>query len=348
MNNTAHDPNTLEAMARALTLAARSPEVGRNPRVGCVLIDDSGNIVAEGYHLGAGHPHAEVEALDNARATGVDTRGLTAVVTLEPCNHHGTTGPCSVALQEAGITRVVFGAGDPGVQSAGGEATLRSGGIEVIPGVMAKQSEDLNTHWFFAMRQQRPFVTAKWAQSLDGRSAAADQTSQWITGEESRHRVHEQRALHGVIMVGTTTALVDNPSLTARTPEGALATLQPHAVVVGHRPIPETSAVKNHPGGFQQISSHEPKRVLEQLFSEGFRSVYVEGGKTLMSAFVQADLVDEYHITMGPMLLGGKHFAVDDIGVETMSEAKALTISSVETLGSDVWVVATPTRVEEE
>ncbi|AVG24615.1 diaminohydroxyphosphoribosylaminopyrimidine deaminase / 5-amino-6-(5-phosphoribosylamino)uracil reductase [Pontimonas salivibrio] len=348
MNNTAQDQNTLEAMARALSLAARSPEVGRNPRVGCVLTDDSGNIVAEGYHLGAGHPHAEVEALGDARAKGVDTRGLTAVVTLEPCNHHGTTGPCSLALQEAGIARVVFGASDPGDHSGGGHATLSAAGIEVVPGVMAQQSEDLNTHWFFAMRQQRPFVTAKWAQSLDGRSAAPDQTSQWITGTESRHRVHEQRAQHGVIMVGTTTALVDNPSLTARTPEGGLASTQPHAVVMGHREIPETSAVRNHPGGFQQMSTHEPQRALEELFTQGFRSVYLEGGKTLMSAFVQADLVDEHHITMGPMLLGGKYLAVDDIGVETMSDAKALTISSVETLGSDIWVVATPTRAEEE
>jgi len=348
MNNTAQDQNTLEAMARALSLAAHSPEVGRNPRVGCVLMDDAGNIVAEGYHLGAGHPHAEVEALNNARAQGVDTRGLTAVVTLEPCNHQGTTGPCSVALQEAGIARVVFGASDPGEHSGGGHATLTAAGINVIPGVMATESEELNTHWFFAMRQQRPFVTAKWAQSLDGRSAAADQTSQWITGAESRHRVHEQRSQHGVIMVGTTTALVDNPSLTARTAEGTLATLQPHAVVVGHRDIPQDSEVRNHPGGFQQIASHEPERVLEQLFAEGFRSVYLEGGKTLMSAFVQADLVDEYHITMGPMLLGGKYLAVDDIGVDTMSQAKALTISSVETLGHDLWVVATPTRVEEQ
>lgn len=348
MNNTAQDQNTLEAMARALSLAARSPEVGRNPRVGCVLVDQAGNTVAEGYHLGAGHPHAEVEALEDARAKGVDTRGLTAVVTLEPCNHHGTTGPCSVALQEAGIARVVFGASDPGDHSGGGHATLSAAGVDVMPGVMAKESEELNTHWFFAMRQQRPFVTAKWAQSLDGRSAAADQTSQWITGTESRQRVHEQRARHGVIMVGTTTALVDNPSLTARTVEGGLASLQPHAVVVGHREIPETSAVRHHPGGFQQIASHEPQRALEELFTQGFRSVYLEGGKTLMSAFVQADLVDEYHITMGPMLLGGKYLAVDDIGVETMSEAKALTISSVDTLGNDVWVVATPTRVEEE
>lgn len=348
MNNSAQDDVTLEAMARALSLAALSPEVGRNPRVGCVLLDGTGTIVAEGHHRGAGHPHAEVEALRDARAKGVDTRGLTAVITMEPCNHQGTTGPCSVALHQAGITRVVFAASDPGEHSGGGEHTLRDAGVDVISGVWAQQAEELNRHWFAAMRQQRPFVTAKWAQSLDGRSAATDHTSQWITGEESRNRVHEQRAKHGVIMVGTSTALIDNPQLTARTAEGGLAALQPHAVVMGLRDVPHDSAVRAHPGGFQQIRTHDPQQALDELFGQGFRSVYVEGGTTLISAFVHAGLIDEYHITMGPMLLGGKNPAVDDIGVNTIGEAKALTISSVETLGKDVWVVATPTQAKEE
>ena len=335
-------------MTRALELARLSPEVGRNPRVGCVLLNQSGDIVAEGYHHGAGEPHAEIEALNHARSQGIDTTGLTAVVTLEPCNHSGLTGPCSVALVDAGVKRVVFAAQDPGKESAGGAHTLRAAGIDVKEGVMADEAESMNATWFFAIRHQRPFVTAKWAQSLDGRSAAADLTSQWITGEESRKRVHSQRAAHGVIMVGTNTALVDNPSLTARTPDGTLYDHQPHAVVVGLREVPDDASVRSHPGGFRQVHSHEPAQVLGELFAEGYRSVYLEGGKTLMSAFVAADLVDEFHITMGPVFLGGDQLALGDIGVGSMSEAKHLTISSVDTLGEDVWVVARPTRMREE
>ena len=342
--NTPNTTSTLESMARALELAHLSPEVGRNPRVGCVLTDSEGHILAEGYHRGAGQPHAEVEALRDAHSRGVNTHGLTAVVTLEPCNHQGLTGPCSQALIDAGVSRVVYAASDPGEDSSGGADTLRAAGIAVEAGVLAEQSEQLNAHWFFAMRHRRPFVTAKWAQSLDGRSAAADQTSQWITGAPSRARVHDQRARHGAIMVGTTTALVDNPSLTARNPDGSLKDLQPHAVVMGMREVPADATIRNHPGGFRQFLGHDPLAALEELFADDYRSVYLEGGKTLMSAFISADLVDEFHITMGPMLLGGDQLAVDDIGVGTMAEAKQLEISSVETLGDDIWVVAHPTR----
>ena len=347
MNNSA-TPRDLELMARALECALQSPEVGRNPRVGCVLATDSGEIVAEGFHRGAGLPHAEVEALQAATAQGIDTAGLTAVVTLEPCNHEGLTRPCSQALIEAGITRVIYAASDPGVESSGGHQSLLDAGIDVVGGVLAKRSESMNAHWFFSIRHQRPFVTAKWAQSLDGRIAAEDLTSQWITGPRARQRVHEQRASHGVIMVGTTTALVDNPSLTARLESGELADTQPHAVVLGMRPIPEGAHLRNHPGGFRQIATHDPAVALNELFAEGFRSVYLEGGKTLISAFVAADLIDEYHLTMGGMLLGGSQTAIDDIGVGSMSEAKPLDIVSAEVLDNDVWVVARPKRAKEE
>ena len=341
---TTTDTSYLEQMVEALSLAENSPIAGRNPRVGCVLLDDSGSAVASGYHRGEGTPHAEVEALQDAASKGIDPAGLTAVVTLEPCNHHGSTGPCTEALISAGISRVVFGAEDPGKESGGGALTLQHAGLQVVPGVLAEQAEELNRHWFFAMRTGRPFVTAKWAQSLDGRSAATDGSSQWITGPESRARVHKQRAEHGVIMVGTETALVDNPSLTAREPDGALSDHQPHAVVVGKRELPTDAAVRSHPGGFSQKSSHRPADVLGELFAEGYRSVYLEGGKTLMSAFVRENLVDEFHIGMGPLLLGGPQSAIDDIGVESIALGKSLIISQVDRLGDDLWVVAVPQR----
>lgn len=342
---THEEPTRLEreAMTRALTLAERGPSAGRNPRVGCVLLGADGTVIAEGYHRGAGHPHAEVEALSDARKRGVSPVGATAVVTLEPCNHEGLTGPCSRALIEAGVARVVFAASDPGAESAGGSDTLRAAGVEVLGGVDAEQSEALNAHWFFAMRHQRPFVTAKWAQSLDGRHAAPDQTSQWITGEASRIRVHRERSEHGAIMVGTTTALVDDPSLTARDGDGLYAE-QPLAVVVGMRDLPETARVRSHPGGFVQIREHDPHLVLRELFEAGVRSVYLEGGATLVSSFIQHNLVDEFHITMGPMLIGGNQLAIGDIGVTTLDQALRLSVAEVDIYHSDVWVVAHPAR----
>jgi len=333
----------LDAMRRALTIAEQGALNGGNPRVGCVLLDAEGNTVAEGFHRGAGHPHAEVEALAALKDSGHSPEGLTAVVTLEPCNHQGKTGPCTRALIDAGITRVVFGASDPGDASSDGAAVLAAAGVEVVADVLGDESRELNNHWFFATEHGRPFVAAKWAQSLDGRHAAADSTSQWITGPASRERVHEQRSQFGAIAVGTSTALIDDPSLTARTDDG-LYDSQPLAVVIGERDLPAESQVRMHPGGFTQIRSHSPDEVLAELFEHGIRSVYVEGGATLVSSFIAHDLVDEFHITMGPILLGGPKLAVSDIGVGSMSEAKQLVTTNVEQLEGDVWVTAVPAR----
>src|SRR5690606_38461205 len=208
VRDTAYDA----AMRRALELAERGPVTGGNPQVGCVLLDDAGRIVAEGWHRGAGTPHAEVDALSHL----TDARGLTAVVTLEPCNHTGRTGPCSEALVAAGIARVVYAVSDPGRVSAGGAARLRAGGVEVIPGVLAAEAAELLPVWLTAAARGRPWVTVKWASTLDGRAAAADGTSQWITGTAARQRVHEQRAASDVILVGTGTVFADDPALTAR------------------------------------------------------------------------------------------------------------------------------------
>jgi diaminohydroxyphosphoribosylaminopyrimidine deaminase/5-amino-6-(5-phosphoribosylamino)uracil reductase len=335
----------LDAMRRALELAQEGPSGGENPRVGCVILDSTGQIVAEGFHRGAGTAHAEVDALSKLSSNGIRPAGLTAVVTLEPCNHHGKTGPCSKALIDAGIGRVVFAATDTGVESSGGSHALTNAGVRVLGGILAKESKALNRHWLFSQAYSRPFVTAKWAQSLDGRSAAADSTSQWITGPDSRERVHVDRSVHGAIMVGTSTALIDNPTLTARQSEG-LYPHQPLAVVVGQREVPADASVRAHPGGFVHIASHEPADVLGELYQRGISSVYLEGGSTLLSAFIKEGLVDEFHITMGSLLLGGPHLSVSEIGVSTMSEALSLTIDSVEQLGTDIWVVATPPEAQ--
>ena len=330
------------AMGRALELAAKGPLTGGNPRVGCVLLDSAGLTLAEGWHEGSGTPHAEVMAMAKAHATGISTEGLTAVVTLEPCAHTGKTGPCATALVEAGIARVVFSVDDPGVNSRGGAQILESAGIEVVRGVMNAEGLALIERWHHAVSHGRPWVTLKWAMSWDGRAAAADGTSQWITGPATREKVHQDRYEHDAIVVGTNTVLVDDPSLTARTSSGDLYGNQPLAVVAGNTEIPQDAKIRSHRGGFHPVPGHSPRALLDNLFAQGIRSVYVEGGPTLASAFIEAGLVDEIHITIGPLLIGGPKTAVGDLGVNTMSEAMGLDIRDITRLGDDVVVTARP------
>lgn len=328
------------AMSRALELALRGPVTGPNPQVGCVLLDSAGNTVAEGWHDGSGTPHAEIVALSEALASGAKTEGLSAVVTLEPCVHTGKTGPCVQALIDAGISRVVYGVSDPGLTSGGGASVLRDAGVDVIGGLDEDAGVALIERWHRSVSLGRPWVTMKWAMSWDGRAAAQDGTSQWITGPATREKVHRDRSEHDAIVVGTTTALVDDPSLTARTPSGALYDNQPRAVVVGNREIPESAQVRSHPGGFHHHRSRDIEALMTELFDGGARSLYVEGGPTLSSAFIAAGLVDEVHITVGPLLLGGPLTAIGDIGVGSMPEALQLQITDVARLGDDVVVTA--------
>lgn len=340
VRDTAYDA----AMRRALELAERGPVTGGNPQVGCVLLDDAGRIVAEGWHRGAGTPHAEVDALSHL----TDARGLTAVVTLEPCNHTGRTGPCSEALVAAGIARVVYAVSDPGRVSAGGAARLRAGGVEVIPGVLAAEAAELLHVWLTAAARGRPWVTVKWASTLDGRAAAADGTSQWITGTAARQRVHEQRAASDVILVGTGTVFADDPALTARGDAGELLAHQPLPVVVGERPIPADAALRRHPAGVLETGTRDLERVLAELDARGVRRVYVEGGPTLASAVIAAGLADEYAVYLAPALLGGDRLAIGELGIGTIADARRLHIVSVEQLGEDLLVKARPTSDEKE
>jgi len=330
------------AMKRALELATRGPRTGPNPQVGCVLLDSSHAIVAEGWHEGSGTPHAEIMALANLAHSGLSSQGLTAVVTLEPCAHTGKTGPCAEALLNADIARVVYAVSDPGAASGGGAELLSAAGVEVISGVEASSGEALVERWLHSVTASRPWVTLKWAMSLDGRTAAADGTSQWITGEETRAKVHRDRSEHDAIIVGINTVLVDNPRLTARTPEGDLYPHQPLAIVMGHRDVPQDALIREHPGGFEHVNDHDVQALLTSLGERDIRSVYVEGGATLASAFLAEGLVDELYITMGPMLLGGPNLAITDLGVSTMTDAHDLSITDIQRLGVDIVLTARP------
>ncbi|WP_158862629.1 bifunctional diaminohydroxyphosphoribosylaminopyrimidine deaminase/5-amino-6-(5-phosphoribosylamino)uracil reductase RibD [Leifsonia sp. AG29] len=328
------------AMRTALELAANGPATGANPRVGCVLLGPDGTVLAEGWHRGVGTAHAEVDALSRVPEGGA--RGATAVVTLEPCNHWGHTGPCSEALIDAGVARVVYGVDDPGHHSGGGAERLREAGVEVEAGILADEIERFLGDWLTAARLGRPYIVVKWASSLDGRTAAADGTSKWITGAAARQRVHEQREASDAIIVGTGTVLADDPSLTARGDAGELLSTQPTPVVVGTRAIPNDAAVFRHPHPVIFEGTHDIHDVVADLRQRGFRRAYVEGGPTLAGAFVAAGLVDEYAIYLAPSLLGGPHLALGDIGVETIAEQRRLRIIDVERLGPDLLIRAVP------
>lgn len=326
-------------MRRALQIAGNGPR-GVNPQVGAVLLAPDGRILAEGWHRGAGTPHAEVDALSQVAPD--DVRGATAVVTLEPCNHTGRTGPCSEALIHAGVARVVYAVADPGDRSSGGAERLRAAGVDVEEGLLASEAERLLDSWLTVQRLGRPHVTVKWAQSLDGRAAAADGTSQWITGPAARADVHRRRAASDAIVAGIGTVLADDPALTARDVDGSLLPDQPVPVVLGARAVPDDAALRHHPRPFRQYRGDNLRAVLHDLAGQGVQRVFVEGGPAVAASFLREGLVDELLVYVAPMLLGGDLLAVRDIGVATISHARHLAVSSVERLGDDLLIVASP------
>ena len=322
-----------EAMLRAIDLA-RSVDIpdGPNPRVGCVIVDREGRTVSEGVHRGAGTAHAEVDALAHA---GAAARGATAIVTLEPCNHTGRTGPCSEALLAAGVARVVYAQADPHAIAAGGADRLRSAGIDVEGGLLAQEAAALNEAWTHAVTTGRPFVTWKVAASLDGRVAAPDGTSRWITGEAARAEVHHWRRRCDAIAVGTGTALADDPRLTARDAQGALVGRQPLRVVVGRSEIPTRARVLDASAPSLHLRTRDPAEALAALAQLEVRHLLLEGGPRLAAGFLAAGLIDEVVWYVAPMLLGAGSPAVADWGITTLGEGVRLRDVRVEQVGED-------------
>jgi diaminohydroxyphosphoribosylaminopyrimidine deaminase/5-amino-6-(5-phosphoribosylamino)uracil reductase len=333
------------AMTRALELALNGPAYGVNPQVGAVILDATGTIVAEGWHMGAGTAHAEVVALQNAKtfmdADGQLPAGFTAVVTLEPCNHTGRTGPCAEALIGAGITRVVYAVSDPGQESSGGAETLRAASIEVVSGVLADAAAAQGRVWLTATRLQRPFVTLKWAASLDGRAAAEDGTSKWISGPESRADSHERRSRVDAILVGTRTVIADDPELTARKPDGSLYEHQPLRVVLGETELPQDKRVFNADAPSVHFKTRSIHGALAELYQRGVRHVWVEGGPKVASKFARLGLVDEFIVYQAPLLIGGDRTAIRNLDIHTMAEAINLEYVEVKRLGNDIFIRAT-------
>lgn len=309
-----------------------------NPPVGAVVLDRDGRVVGVGGTGPVGEAHAEVVAL---RRAGELSAGGTAVITLEPCNHHGRTPPCVDALLDAGVAQVVYAVDDPNPAAAGGAARLADAGVRVLAGVQAdKVTAGPLREWLHKQRTGRPHVTWKYATSIDGRSAAADGSSQWITSEAARADLHRRRAAADAIVVGTGTVLVDDPTLTARLPDGSLAARQPLRVVVGEREISADARVLNDDSRTMVIRTHDPAEVLRALSDR--TDVLLEGGPTLAGAFLRAGAIDRILAYVAPILLGGPVTAVDDVGVPNIARALRWRYDTLEQIGPDLLLSLVP------
>ena len=318
-------------LERALELAERGRGTTHpNPVVGAVLVRDD-EVVGEGWHERPGGPHAEVVALE---AAGERAHGATLYVTLEPCAHHGRTGPCADAVAAAGVSRVLCAAGDPNPRTDGrGFARLREAGVtvELAAGELAARARRQNEAFRTWVAKRRPFVTYKAAMTLDGRVAASSGESQWISGEESRRRVHELRASVDAVAVGAGTARVDNPRLTAREVD---APRQPRRLAFGGGPLPAASELELLEGSLEEE--------LERLASEDVQSLLLEGGPTLAGAFLREGFLDKLLLFVAPVLTGGDDGAPLFAGPGASALADLVSLSGMELgrSGEDVVVTA--------
>lgn len=347
-------------MHRALALARSAPFTSPNPRVGAVIVRD-GRIIGEGAHLGVGTPHAEAVALEQAG----DATGATVFVTLEPCNHTGNTPPCAPALVEAGVSRVVVALVDPDERVSGsGLDLLRDAGIEVETGLLAERAASMNAPYLHHRKTGRAFLTLKLALTLDGRMAALDGTSRWITGPEARTEVHRRRLEADAVMVGSGTVAEDDPSLTVRAvpagrqpavvivdgsgtvfPEGAsLFATHEQVIVVTHPSVPHERQLAWKEAGAEVLVL--PPQELEQgvdldallveLGSRGMVEVYCEGGARLATRLLALDLVDRLEIHHGAAVIGEGGPSIGDLGARSMTDASRWQLLSCEVFGDDV------------
>ncbi len=356
-------------MARALQLARNGWYTARpNPRVGCVIVRAE-QVVGEGWHSRAGEAHAEVNALS---AAGDRARGATVYVTLEPCNHQGRTGPCSRALIDAGVSRVVYGMSDPNGAAGGGLQTLRDAGVEVVGPLMEDQAGALNPGFIKRCRDKMPRVTLKVAISLDGRTAMASGESRWVTGAEARRDVQRLRAQSDAIITGIGTVLQDNPALTVRASEldivnaEEVARLQPLRVIVDSRlrthaglrileppgsVLVATAVAALTPLGGDNVElcalpdgggKVDLRRLLALLAARACNDVLVEAGAKLSGEFLRAGLVDQIVVYMAPKLLGSSALPMAQLPFTALEENIPLTITDVRAVGKDWRITATP------
>jgi diaminohydroxyphosphoribosylaminopyrimidine deaminase / 5-amino-6-(5-phosphoribosylamino)uracil reductase len=304
----------MSCLERAIELAERGRgTTWPNPVVGAVVVV-GGEIIGEGWHQRKGGPHAEVVAL---QAAGDRARGSTLYVSMEPCAHHGSTAPCTDAVLRAGVSRVVAGSLDPNPEAGGGLETLAAAGVDVEH-ADSFEARAQNEAWRTWIASGRPFVTLKLAATADGRVAIPG--SRWVTGEESRRRVHELRAASDAVAVGMGTVRADDPRLDAR---GIDAARQPRRLAFGHGPLPADSEL--------ELLSEPVEDELQRLGSEGVQSLLLEGGPTLATAFLERDLVDRLLLFVAPTIAG-----VGPLLLGSLSRPVELHRLSAEPVGADV------------
>ena len=348
-------------MKRAIELARHG--LGRtapNPPVGAVIVKD-GRIIGEGFHPQAGLPHAEIHAL---QAATENPRGATLYVTLEPCCHTGRTPPCTEALIQAGLARVVIGAGDPHPMVSGnGAARLRQAGIAVEEGVCGQEVEELIRWYAHWTRHKRAYALVKAAITMDGRIAAFGGDSRWISSEVSRALVHARRNEVDAVLVGAGTVLRDDPQLTCRIPGGRdpirvildrdlllsskAKCLGPKCIVLtaqdpDSRPELSMGGTRIIPMKRNESGRISWREILELLGGLGFHAVMIEGGKGIYSSIIQAGLFDRFDLFMAPKLLGGGIPLLDLGALQNMDQALPLRINSARLMGGDLFIEAYP------
>jgi len=322
------------AMQRAIALSQKGlGKCAPNPIVGAVILDATGNIVGEGFHdRMSNKDHAEVVAIKSA---GDLTKGATIVVTLEPCNHTGSTGPCVQGIIDAGISTVVFAVKDPNAVAAGGADVLRATGIKVVEGVLSREAAHANRAWLTKIAKRRPYFVWKVATTIDAKIAASDGTSKWISNEVSRNDVQRLRRESDAILVGTNTVIADNPHLIPRG-EFSGYSRNPIRVIFGESDLPSESNVFDSAAETVPVKSRDLKVLVEKLDELGVNQVFVEAGSKLASAMMAAGLLDELVIYQAPALLGsGKSFYSNDFE-STIEDQMRLEHISTEVLAGDI------------
>lgn len=303
-----------------------------NPIVGALVIDDAGNLIGEGFHSRANKgAHAEVNALD---AAGEKALGATLVVTLEPCNHHGKTPPCVERIVKAGIKKVVYAVSDPNKVASGGAKALENLGVEVVGNLLSDDVEFANRAWLKKIRTGNVFITLKLATSIDGKIAAQDGSSKWITSESARADVALLRSECDAIITGTGTVLSDNPALTVRNIDrNGVTDFLPARVIMGIRQVPEDAEIRKGRAATYFLQSHDLTELMELANENNWNRILFEAGPGLTTSVLRSGLVDEVILYQAPTFIGGNKSVVTDLGISTLRERIDFELREVKTIG---------------